>query len=160
MRANRNRGRGNMADIPSYEVPPQMRDLAENSVAQARKAFDSFMGAARRASDTTQESVELTRANTQSLYARGFECAEQNVRATFDYAQKLAQARTLPEVMQIQAEYVRSQFGAMQAQAKEFGSMTQGAMQQGAGQVHKAMAEGKDAVRQATQEAADQARNT
>jgi phasin len=149
-----------MADTPRYEVPAQMRDLAENSVAQARKAFDSFMGAARRAAETAQESVELTNTNRQAMYTRGFDFAEQNVQATFDYAQKLARARTLQEVMQIQTEYVRSQFGAMQAQAKEFGGMAQGAMQQGAGQVRKVMAEGQDAVRKGVRQATDQGRNT
>ncbi|HKH35041.1 MAG TPA: phasin, partial [Beijerinckiaceae bacterium] len=31
----------------AYEVPPEMREFAEKSVEQARKAIDGFIGAAR-----------------------------------------------------------------------------------------------------------------
>jgi hypothetical protein len=43
-----------MSNTPNYEVPGEMRDFAEKSVDQARKAFDSFIGAARRTADTVQ----------------------------------------------------------------------------------------------------------
>ena len=59
-----------MANIPSFEVPPQMRDLAETSVEQARKAFGTFIGSARRATDTLQGSTDLTRTNASDIYAR------------------------------------------------------------------------------------------
>jgi hypothetical protein len=36
------------AKQPNYEVPAEMRDFAEKSVEQARKAIDGFMGAARK----------------------------------------------------------------------------------------------------------------
>lgn len=51
--------------------------------------------------------------------------------------------------MQLQAEFTRSQFAAVQAQAKEFGSITQGAMKQGSEQ-----------FRNAAQDAADQSRRS
>src|SRR6188472_3119988 len=34
-----------MANTPNYEIPGEMRDFAEKSVEQARKAIDGFMGA-------------------------------------------------------------------------------------------------------------------
>jgi hypothetical protein len=36
---------------PNFEVPPDMRAFAEKSVAQAREAFDGFIGAARKAAE-------------------------------------------------------------------------------------------------------------
>ena len=142
-----------MANIPSYEVPPQMRDLAETSLDQARKAFGTFIGAARRATDTAQESTELARTHTQDLYGRGLDYAEQNVRAAFDVAQKLATARSFPEALQIQAAYVRERFAAMQAQAKEFGSLAQGALQEGAERAKTAMQQGAETTRKAAEQA-------
>ena len=62
-----------MSNIPNYEVPAEMRDFAEKSVDQARKAFDSFIGAARRTADTVQGSTEVARTNAQDVSARGFE---------------------------------------------------------------------------------------
>lgn len=146
-----------MANIPSFEVPPQMRDLAETSVEQARKAFGTFIGSARRATDTLQGSTDLTRTNASDIYARSLDYAEQNVRAAFDLAQKLAAAKSFPEAMQLQAEYVRERFAAMQSQAKELGGLTQGAMQQGAERAKAAMQQGVDETRKAVKQGQDAA---
>ena len=146
-----------MANIPSYEVPPQLRDFAETSLEQARKAFGSFIGAARRTSDTVQGSADLARSSAQDMYARSLTYAEQNVRAALDLAQKLAAARSLPEAAQIQAEYVRERFAAMQAQAKELGGVAQGAFQQGAERARAAMQEGADEARKAVEQGQDTA---
>ncbi|MGU3594119.1 phasin family protein, partial [Methylobacterium brachiatum] len=89
-----------MANTPNYEIPGEMRDFAEKSVDQARKAFDSFIGAARRTADTVQGSAELARTNAQDVSARGFEFAEQNVNAAFDLAQKIVRSRDMQEAMQ------------------------------------------------------------
>ena len=145
-----------MANTPNYEIPTEMRDFAEKSVEQARKAFDSFIGAARRTADTVQGSTDLARSNASSLSTRGFEFAEQNVNAAFDLAQKLVRAKDVQEAMQHQAEFVRSQFAAIQAQAKEFSGLAQSAMQQGADEARKAMEQGRDAA-QETAENAQQA---
>ena len=119
-----------MTSTPNYEVPAEMRDFAEKSVDQARKAFDSFIGAARRTADTVQGSAETARTSAHDVSARGFEFAEQNVTAAFDLAQRMVRAKDMQEAMQIQAEFVRTQFESMQAQMKEFGSMAQSAMKQ------------------------------
>ncbi|GJD81757.1 phasin [Methylobacterium gregans] len=149
-----------MSTNPTYEVPTEMRDFAEKSVEQARKAFDSFIGAARRTADTVQGSAELARTNAQDVSARGFEYAEQNVNAAFDLAQKLVRSRDLQEAMQHQAEFVRSQFAAIQSQAKEFSGLAQSAMQQGAERAKSAMQESADQARKAMEQGASAAQQT
>lgn len=138
-----------MSNTPNYEVPGEMRDFAEKSVEQARKAFDSFISAARRTADTVQGSADIARSNAQDVSARGFEYAEQNVNAAFDLAQKLVRARDVQEAMQHQAEFVRSQFAAIQAQAKEFSGLAQSALQQGAERAKSVLQEGADNTRKA-----------
>lgn len=118
-----------MNTTPKLEVPGAMRDLAEKSIDQARQAFDSFIGAARGTASKAQDSSEATRKSAQEMSARSFEAAEQNVHAAFDFAQKLAQAKSVQEAIQLQAEYTRSQLTAIQAQAKEFGGLAQAAVQ-------------------------------
>lgn len=147
-----------MANTPNYEVPTEMRDFAEKSVEQARKAFDSFIGAARRTADTVQGSTDLARSNASSLSTRGFEFAEQNVNAAFDLAQKLVRSRDVQEAMQHQAEYVRSQFAAIQAQAKEFGGLAQSAFQQSAENAKSAMQQGANEARAAYEQGVETAR--
>jgi len=118
------------AKQPNYEVPAEMRDLAEKSVEQARKAIDGFMGAARKTADTLEGSAQTVQVSTKDLTQKTFSYAEQNIAAAFDLAQRLVRAKDVQEAMQIQAEFVRSQFSSMQTQMKEFGSMAQTAMNQ------------------------------
>ena len=149
-----------MSTTPNYEVPAEMRDFAEKSVDQARKAFDSFIGAARRTADTVQGSAETARTNVSTMSSRGFEFAEQNVNAALDLAQKLVRSHDMQEAMQHQAEFVRSQFAAIQAQAKEFGGLAQSAMQQSAETAKGAMQQGAQDARAAFNQTADAARQT
>ncbi|MCJ2007514.1 phasin [Methylobacterium sp. E-041] len=147
-----------MSTPPTYEVPTEMRDFAEKSVDQARKAFDSFIGAARRTAETVTGSTEATRTSVKDVSARGFEYAEQNVNAAFDLAQKLVRSKDVQEAMQHQAEFVRSQFAAIQAQAKDFGGLAQSAMQQGAERAKSVMQEGADNARKAMEQGTDAAK--
>lgn len=116
-----------------YDVPPEMREFAEKSVEQARKAIDGFMGAARKTADTIESSATTVQTSGKELTQKTFSYAEQNLAAAFDLAQKLVRAKDVQEAVQIQAEFVRSQFAAMQNQMKEFGSAAQSAMNQGRG---------------------------
>jgi phasin len=116
----------------NYEIPAEMRDFAEKSVEQARKAMDGFIGAAQRTVDTFEGSANTVQASAKDMTRKTFAYAEQNIAAAFDLAQKMVRAKDMQEAMQVQAEFVRSQFESMQTQMKEFGSMAQNAMAQSA----------------------------
>jgi len=121
-----------MATNPNqnYEIPAEMRDFAEKSVEQARKAIDGFMSAAQKTVDTFEGSANTVQTSAKDATRKTFTYAEQNLAAAFDLAQRMVRAKDMQEAMQIQAEFVRSQFEAMQTQMKEFGSIAQSAMKQ------------------------------
>jgi phasin len=112
----------------AYEIPSEMREFAEKSVDQARKAFDGFIGAAQKTVDTIEGSANTVQANAKDATRKTLSYAEQNIAAAFDLAQRLVRAKDVQEAMQAQAEFVRSQYEAMQAQMKEIGSLAQSAM--------------------------------
>src|SRR3712207_6761493 len=114
---------------PTYEIPTEMRDLAEKSVEQARKAIDGFLGAAQRTVDTLENSASSVQANTTDITRKTFAYAEQNISAAFDHAQRLVRAKDVQEAMQLQAEFVRNQFAALQDQMRDFGAIAQAAAQ-------------------------------
>jgi phasin len=114
----------------NYEIPAEMRDFAEKSVEQARKAMDGFIGAAQKTVDTFEGSATTVQASAKDMTRKTFSYAEQNIAAAFELAQKMVRAKDVQEAMQAQAEFVRSQFEAMQTQMKEFGSMAQSAIKQ------------------------------
>jgi phasin len=110
---------------PKFEIPTEMRDFAEKSVEQARNAVSTFIQNARKATDSLQTSTKTAELPAGVAFSRGLEFTEQNVSAAFELAQKLVRARDVQEAMQLQSEYVRTQFAALQTQAKELTSAVQ-----------------------------------
>ena len=106
----------------SFQVPEEMRTFAEQSLTQARQALDGFLGAARRTAETVEQTTDKVQAGAKSLAQKALSSAEQNLRTTLDYAERLVRAKDLQEAAQVQSEYVRTQVEVMQAQMKEFGS--------------------------------------
>lgn len=108
---------------PSYDIPPEMRDFAERSVAQARKAFETFMGAVQK---TTAGTIEALPANpAKDMTAKAVTFAETSVTSAFDLADRLVHAKDVQEVMAIQADYLKAQMAAIEAQMKELGEAVQ-----------------------------------
>lgn len=112
-----------MSTNPQFEVPVDMREFAQKSVEQARKAFEGFAGAAQKALTSTPEIPMVPGAKDVGTKALTF--AEANVNAAFDLAQKIVKAKDPQEVFQLQAEYVKSQLAAIQEQTKELGAAFQ-----------------------------------
>jgi phasin len=135
-----------MPQDTKYEIPTEMRDFAEKSVEQARKAIDGFLGAAQRTVDTLENSASSVQANTSDITRKTFSYAEQNISAAFDHAQRLVRAKDVQEAMQLQAEFVRSQFAALQEQMREFGSMAQSAARSTAEQAREFTSMAADAT--------------
>ena len=113
-----------MANAP-FEIPNELRDFAERSVDQARKAFEGFVSVAQKAAGTVDGAAETTQNNVKSVGSQVFGFAEQNVNAAFDLAHKLVQAKDPQEAFALQSEFLKTQLANLQAQAKEIGSLIQ-----------------------------------
>lgn len=108
-----------------YEIPAEMRDFAERSVAQARKAFEGFMGAVHKANDTFDGTTGSASTTAKEASQKVVAYAEANVAAAFDLAAKLVHAKDFQEALKLQGEFVQSQIAAAQAQAKEIAEAVQ-----------------------------------
>ena len=122
----------------NFQVPEEMRTMAEKSLEQTRQALDSFLGAARRTAETMEQTTDKVQAGAKDMAQRTLSLAEQNIRTSLDYAERLVRAKDLQEAARIQSEFVRPQAEAMQAQMKEFGSAAQSAMSQATDQAASA----------------------
>jgi phasin len=118
------------ASLGAFEIPNEMRAMAEQSVVQARQAFDTFMGAAHQAATKFEQQTVAAQGAANSAGKKLMAYAERNVAASFDFAQRLARAKDLQEMAQIQQEFVKAQMQTLSEQAKEPG---QGAAQAGKG---------------------------
>jgi phasin len=112
-----------MAKSPlgNFEIPAEMRNVAEQSVVQARQAFDGFMTAAQKAVSKFEEQTTAAQGNAKNAGDKIMGFAEQNVASSFEFAQRLVRARDLDEMMRLQAEFARSQMETLAEQAKELG---------------------------------------
>lgn len=105
----------------NFEIPPEMRALAEKSVEQAKQAFEGFITAAHRTVSAFEGRAETARKGAQDLGQKAMEFAERNIATSFDFAQKLVRARDVNEMLRLQADYIREQMQALGEQAKELG---------------------------------------
>ena len=126
-------------NTPSYEVPAEMRDMAEKSVDQAKKAFEGFVAAAQKAAGQADSTAVSVQTNAKTIGTKAMSFAETNVNSAFELAQKLVRAKDMQEIFRLQAEYARAQLTTMQEQAKELGSIMQGAAQGAVNSAHTAV---------------------
>src|SRR5208282_5530398 len=92
-----------------FAIPNEMRAFAEQSVAQARQAFDGFIQAANQAMGHWEDHAKAARSGAHDIAHKSMSYAEQNVAATFEFAQRLMRAKDTAEVMGLQSEYVSRQ---------------------------------------------------
>ena len=106
-----------------FEIPSNMRSMAEASVEQARKTFERFLESAQTAAGTLEERGETVRAGAKDIGAKAIAYAEKNVQASLDYAQSLLHAKDLSEVMRLHSEFVQAQMRTLAEQANEMGQI-------------------------------------
>lgn len=102
-----------------FDIPADMRALAEKSVEQAKQAFDIFISAAQHAVSTAENQAASAQAGAKEVGELAMGFAERNIASSFEFAQKLLQARQPKDVLALHTDYVNSQISTLTDQAKE-----------------------------------------
>ena len=110
-----------MGEDGRFEIPKEMRSMAEASFDQARQAFEKFVAGAQQTAGAIEERGATVRAGARDINARAMSYAEKNVQASLDFAQALVHAKDLTEVMRLHSEYVTAQMRSLAEQASEMG---------------------------------------
>ena len=76
-----------------FEIPKEMRSMAEASFNQARTAFEKFLAGAQQTAGTIEERGATVAAGAKDIGAKAISYAEKNVQASLDYAQALLHAK-------------------------------------------------------------------
>ena len=101
----------------TMEVPPQVREFAKKNVDQAEKAVSTFL-------DSASKSVAMAPGPMTDVAKQALAITEANLKSSFEYARRLMQAKDIGELMQLQSDFLRSQFGVA---TEQFKKMTGGA---------------------------------
>jgi phasin len=106
-----------------FEIPKEMRSMAEASVEQARKTFEKILESAQATAGSIEERGATVRAGAKDISAKAFSYTEKNLETSLDYAQALVHAKDLPEVMRLHSDYVQAQMRSLAEQASEMGQI-------------------------------------
>ena len=104
---------------PRFEIPSDVRALAEKGVEQAKQAFDIFISAAQQAVSTAETQAATAQAGAKEVGELAMGFAERNLESSFEFAQKLLQAKEPKDVVALHTEYVNTQIAALTDQAKQ-----------------------------------------
>jgi phasin len=106
-----------------FEIPKEMRSMAEAGFEQTRRTFEKFLSSAQQTAGSLEEHGATVRAGAKDIGAKVMTYAEKNVQASLDYAQSLVHAKDLPEVMRLHSEFVQAQMRNLAEQASEMGQV-------------------------------------
>jgi hypothetical protein len=110
-----------MVEKQSFEIPQQLRELAERNIEQARTAYGQFMDAMTQAMglwSTALPSNEMT-SGFKAVQDRAVRFAKQNAEACFAMASELANAKDIQDVLAVQSRYAQTQMQTYSIQAQE-----------------------------------------
>jgi len=116
-------GRWTMMQRTPFEIPEQMREVADRSVNQAKQAFDQFLDATQKAVAKAEGSARSLTEGAADVNRQAMAFVEENMAASFDMAQRLVRARTVEEVAAIQQEFLSRQMAKVADQGKQLGEM-------------------------------------
>ncbi|WP_315756085.1 MULTISPECIES: phasin family protein [unclassified Bradyrhizobium] len=104
-----------------FEIPKDMRAMAEAGFDQARQTFEQLLAGAEATAGSLEQRSATVRAGTKDIGAKVSSYAEKNVQSSLDDAQSLVHAKNLPEVLRLHREFVQGQMRSLAEQASEMG---------------------------------------
>jgi phasin len=106
-----------------FDIPDQMRDIADKSVEQAKKAIGEYLDATQKAVAKAEGSAKSARDGAAEVSRQALAYVEENMSASFDFAHRLVQARTVEEIAALQREFLQRQMANLTEQGKSLGEM-------------------------------------
>ncbi len=105
-------------------LPEGVRSIAEKTVAQTREAYEQSKDALEAGLEALERSFDAAGQGSLALNHKLIEIAQRNVNSGFTIVRSLAAAKTLPEVIEVQAAYWRNWVATCAAQAEELRALS------------------------------------
>jgi len=114
-----------MQEMPKMgEMPEPMRQVVKSSIEQARKAFETFIAASQQAMSNIDTSAAPGSHSMKMLNQKIAEFTKANAEANFELAAKLADAKDMQDVIELQNQHVRQQMDTFAQQLEELRRLT------------------------------------
>jgi len=113
------------ASIIPFEVPEQMRALAEKGVSQARDNYAKFKDVAESNNSTIEAVFANASKGASEVSAKLMEMMKANTTAALDFAQELIGVKTPSEALELWSAHAKKQFETFTAFSKELAELSQ-----------------------------------
>jgi phasin len=113
-----------MPEKQAFEIPEQVRQLAEKNIEQARTAYGQFMDAMTQAlSAWSSVSSNAMTSGFKAVQERAIQFAKENAEAGFALANELTKAKGLQDVLRLQSSFAQKQMDSYARQAQDLGRL-------------------------------------
>ena len=113
-----------MPEKQTFEIPQQLRELAEKNIEQARTAYGQLMDAMTNAmSAWISVPPEAMTSGFKAVQERATQFAKENADAGFALANELTKAKDLQDVLRLQSSFAQKQMESYARQAQELGRL-------------------------------------
>jgi phasin len=109
----------------NFQVPEQMRAFAEKGVSQARESYIRLKDAAETQNGAIEAAFTSVSKGAGDYSAKWLDIVKTNTEASFDLAQSLVGAKSLPEALELWTTHARKGVETVTAQTKELVELSQ-----------------------------------
>jgi len=121
-----------MQNTPNFaELPDSIRSIMKSSIEQARKAFDTFASSSEKILQGLDTSANPVADSLKHLNEKIALFTRQNAESNFNLAMRLADARQLSDIVELQNAHVREQMETYTRQLEELRELTMKAVKDG-----------------------------
>ena len=113
------------------ELPDSIRGIMKSSIEQARKAFDSFVSTSENMLHGLDTSSNPVADSLKTLNEKVASFTKQNAEANFNLAIRLADARQLSDIVELQNAHMREQMETFSRQLEELRELTVKTLKEG-----------------------------
>ena len=113
-----------MVATPPFEIPPELRELAEKNIEQARAAYGQFMDFLTQAIGASSKASSEFRV----VQERAIQFARENADRSFSLGRELARAKDVQEVLTLHSQFMQTQMQSYALQTQELGQLLSEAM--------------------------------
>lgn len=107
------------------EVQEHVRRAAEEGVEKTKEIYEKLKVAAEEATASVETSISAISKGVNDINLKALEALKVNSDAQFAFLKALLATKSISEAITLQGEHAKSQFEALNAQAKEFAALIQ-----------------------------------
>jgi hypothetical protein len=105
------------------EQTEKMREMAQTTLDKAKDAVSKYMAESQKMREKADSSVRATYSTAKEMNEKAVAFAEANVRAGFELAERLLQAKDPQEMGTVYQNHLKEQMEKMNAQFRELGNL-------------------------------------